>query len=168
MTRSLRFGVTALALLGVAGALPASPAADERPRRSHRAEGPGAALVEYLGLTETQTAAWRELREKEREELRPILEEGRALRKRQREALEASQPDPRAVGEATLALEANRRALRERREAFRGRLVALLDAGQREKLEAYEAARKATHPRRPRGPRAAPSGRGPAEPPAEG
>ncbi|HEX9188132.1 MAG TPA: periplasmic heavy metal sensor, partial [Vicinamibacteria bacterium] len=118
MTRSLRFGVTALALLGVAGVSPASPAPREGLRRAPRAEGRGAVLAEYLGLTQTQKAAWRDLREKEREELRPILEEGRALRTRQREALEASEPDPRAVGEATLALEANRRALRDRREAF--------------------------------------------------
>jgi Spy/CpxP family protein refolding chaperone len=74
--------------------------------------------------------------------MKPIMEEGRALRKKQREAIEAASPDPRTVGEATLALEAHHQKARAQREAFRQKLEALLDPVQKEKLKAFEAGRR--------------------------
>lgn len=141
----------------------AQPAAGERRAPRRGGEG-GAALAEYLGLSEQQKASWRALHEQGREEMKPLLEEGRALRQRQREAAEAVSPDPAAVGEATLALEAHHRRVREQREAFRARLEGLLSPEQKEKLEAFEAARRAQ-----RGDREARRGSRPARPsrPAE-
>jgi Spy/CpxP family protein refolding chaperone len=107
-----------------------------------RAGRGGAALAEYLGLTEQQKTAWRALHEERREALKPVAEEGRALRKRLREALQAPSPDPTAVGEATLALEAHRQKVRAEREAFQAKLESLLDPAQKEKLKAFEAARR--------------------------
>jgi Spy/CpxP family protein refolding chaperone len=102
----------------------------------------GAALAEYLGLTEQQKTAWRALHEERREAMKPFAEEGRALRKKLREAVEAPSPDPTAVGEATLALEAHHKRMQGEREAFRQKLEAVLDPAQKEKLKAFEAARR--------------------------
>jgi Spy/CpxP family protein refolding chaperone len=113
-----------------------------------------AALVEFLGLSDQQKEAWRGLQEQRRQEMKPLYEEGRALRQRLREALSAASPDPTAVGEATLALDAHRRKAKEQNEAFRARLEGLLTPEQKEKLAAFEAARRTMGAGR-RGPRAA-------------
>jgi len=102
----------------------------------------GAALAEYLGLTEQQKTAWRALHEERREAMTPVVEEGSALRQRLREALQAPSPDPTAVGEAALALEAHRQKTRAQHEAFQTKLEGLLDPAQKEKLKAFEAARR--------------------------
>jgi Spy/CpxP family protein refolding chaperone len=118
-----------------------APTGDER-RAERRAGGRGAALAESLGLTDQQKAEWNALHEKQREEMKPVMEEGRALRKRLREAVEAASPDATAVGEATLALEAHRQKARAQREAFRQKLEGLLDPAQKEKLKAFESGRR--------------------------
>jgi Spy/CpxP family protein refolding chaperone len=151
MTKRRWFGVAAATLwtaASVATFAAASPAAGDRARPVRRGEGRGTAVAEYLGLSEQQKASWRALHERQREEMKPLLEEGRALRQRLREAIEAREPDPTAVGQATLAMEAHRRALRERREAFHAQLVGLLDPAQKEKLHAFEAARRTLRPGR--------------------
>ena len=143
MTKAGFMGAAA-AILSVAtlGAI-ASPAAqtgDEgRPAR-HRGRG-YAALADYLGLTDQQKAEWRTLHAQQREQMKPMREEGSALRKRLRAAVEAASPDPNAVGEATLALEAHHKKVQAEREAFRQKLEATLDPAQKEKLKAFEAAR---------------------------
>ena len=117
------------------------PAGDE-PRAVRRAGRGGAALAEYLGLTEQQKTAWRALHEERREAMKPVVEEGRTLRERLREAVQAPSPDPTAVGEATLALEAHRQKTRAQHETFQARLEGLLDAAQKERLKAFQAARR--------------------------
>ncbi len=134
----------AVAILSVATVGAAASAATQtddqaRPAR-HRGRG-HAALAEYLGLTDQQKAEWRTLHEQQREQMKPMREEGRALRKKLREAVEAASPDPKAVGDATLALEAHHKKVHAEREAFRQKLEATLDPAQKEKLKAFEAAR---------------------------
>jgi Spy/CpxP family protein refolding chaperone len=132
--------ILSVAAIGaVASAQPARTTGDER-RPAWRGRG-GAALAEYLGLTDQQKAEWRTLHEQRREQMKPMMEEGRSLRKKLREAIEASSPDPRTVGEATLALEAHHKKVQAEREAFRQKLEAALDPAQKEKLKAFEAAR---------------------------
>lgn len=165
-----RFAVTALtpwafgALLTAAAASPAP--VDDGPRHARRASRGAAALGEYLGLTDGQKASWKALHERHREEMKPLLEEGRTLRQRLRAAVEATSPDPAAVGEATLALEAHRKAVKARREAFQAEVEGLLDPQQKEKLEAWKAARKSLRPgrgdRHPRGVRRPPAPGAPA------
>ena len=138
--------------LGVAAALSAAACAatialageagGDEPRAMRHAGGGGAALAEYLGLTEQQKTAWRALQEERREAMKPVVEEGSALRQRLREALQAPTPDPTAVGEAALALEAHRQKTRAQHEAFQTKLEGLLDPAQKEKLKAFEAARR--------------------------
>jgi Spy/CpxP family protein refolding chaperone len=134
-----------LASLGVLGVLGTSPALagtaeqGERARTGRRGQG----LVDYLGLSEEQQASWRAAAEQQRAEMEPFREEGRELRRRLREAVEAENPDPTAVGEARLALEEHHKKMRASREAFDTRLKALLSAEQKEKFEAFKAARRA-------------------------
>ena len=160
------FVAAAAAILSVAtgGAIAsaAQPAGDEG-RAERRAGRRGAALADALGLTEQQKADWTALHEQQREQMKPLMEEGTALRNKLREAVEAASPDPRTVGEATLALEAHRQKARAQREAFRQKLEGLLDPAQKEKLKAFEAGRRAgtgregrRGPRVPRHPRQAP------------
>jgi Spy/CpxP family protein refolding chaperone len=171
MTRRHWSGATAAILAATACAVTiasAGEAAGAGPRSVRRAGRGGAALADYLGLTEQQKAAWRALHEERREAMKPVAEEGRALRKRLREAVEAPSPDPTAVGEATLALEAHRRTVRAQHEAFRAKLEGLLDPAQKEKLKAFEAARRTLGAGRDgrRGPR--PQRRRLESPPVEG
>lgn len=152
-------GAAAWALVGAAAVAGAEPPAPREGREAPRLERRVAALVEFLGLSDQQKQAWRGLQEQRREEMKPVHEEGRALRERLREALGAPSPDPAAVGEATLALQAHRRKAKEQNEAFRTRLEGLLSPEQKEKLAAFEAARRTMGEGR-RGPRAARRGAG--------
>lgn len=145
MTKRRWLGVAAATLSAAACAAtiaPAGQAAGDEPRAMRHAGRGGAALAEYLGLTEQQKTAWRALHEERREAMKPVVEEGSALRKRLREALQAPSPDPTAVGEAALALEAHRQKTRAQHEAFQTKLEGLLSPAQKEKLKAFEAARR--------------------------
>ena len=87
----------AAAILSVAtiGAIASAAAQTGDERRPARRAGRGyAALAEYLGLTDQQKTEWRALHEQQREQMMPTMEEGRALRKKLREAVEAATPDP--------------------------------------------------------------------------
>jgi Spy/CpxP family protein refolding chaperone len=145
MTKRRWLGVAAAALSAsacVAAMAWAGESAGDEPRAMRRAGRGGAALAEYLGLTEQQKTAWRALQEERREAMKPVAEEGLALRKKLREAVEAPSPDPTAVGEAALALEAHHKKVRAEREAFQQKIEAVLDPAQKEKLKAFEAARR--------------------------
>jgi Spy/CpxP family protein refolding chaperone len=156
------------AILGAAlGAAPvaAQPAGQDPPPgpRGHRAK----ALTDYLGLSAEQQEQWRALHQQHWEAMKPLREEGRALRQKVRESLEANEPDV-VVGEAVKALHAHRQQMQNEREAFEGQLRALLTEEQKAKLDAFEAARQAGGRGRPgwghrRGGR---PGRGPAPPSA--
>jgi Spy/CpxP family protein refolding chaperone len=143
MTKTGLLGAAAavLSVATVAAIASAAPqaAADRRP--AWRGDRAGARLAEYLRLTDQQKAEWRALHEQRREQMKPVMEEGRALRTKLREAIIAPSPDPKAVGEATLALEAHHEKVRAEREAFQQKLEAVLDPAQKEKLQAFEAAR---------------------------
>jgi Spy/CpxP family protein refolding chaperone len=130
--------VSVATVAAIASAAPQSTA-DRRP--AWRGDRAGARLAGYLGLTDQQKAEWRALREQRREQMKPMMEEGRALRTKLREAINAATPDPKAVGEATLALEAHHKKVQAEREAFQQKLEAVLDPAQKEKLKAFEAAR---------------------------
>lgn len=162
MARGRGFGVTGAAVWALVGAAVVAAAEPPAPREGRGApwlERRQAALVEFLGLTDQQKQSWRSLREQHRNDMKPFHEEGRALRERLREALGAPSPDPAAVGDATLALEAHRRKARERNEALRAQLEALLTSEQKERLAALEAARRTMGGGR-RGPRPAWRGAG--------
>ncbi len=98
-------------------------------------------LAEELGLTDEQEANWKALHEQNRTEMEPLRQEGRELREKLRASVEAPNPDPQAVGVATLALEQHRKAVEAAQKAFRERLSAVLTPEQKTKLEALKAQR---------------------------
>ncbi len=161
MSKAMWFGVAALALCSAAGAGTAVASTDEPggARAAWRARG-GQRLAQYLGLNEQQQAQWKALHQQQRERMKPLMEEGRTLRQQLRQALDAAQPDPRAVGQATIALKAHRDKVRTERQQFREQLAGLLDPQQKQKLEALEQARRMMgrgRGGRGRGPAAGPS-----------
>ena len=143
MTKRAFLGAAAAILSVAALGAVASAAAQtgEESGPTGRRGGRYAALAQYLGLTDQQKTEWRTLHEQQREQMKPMREEGRALRGKLRDAVNAPSPDPKAVGEATLALQAHHQKMQAERDAFRQKLEATLDPAQKEKLKAFEAAR---------------------------
>jgi Spy/CpxP family protein refolding chaperone len=131
--------ILSVATVGAIASAATQTADETRPAR-HRGRG-YAALADYLGLTDQQKTEWRTLHQQQREQMKPMREEGRALRQKLNETLNAASPDPKAVGEATLALEAHHKKMQAEHQAFRQKLEATLDPAQKEKLKAFEAAR---------------------------
>mgnify|MGYP001823002664 FL=1 len=114
----------------------AQPAGEDSRGGRHRAR----AIVEYLDLTPEQQDSWKALREQHRDEMKAQREEGRGLRQRLQEALQADEPDA-AVGEAAKAVHAHRQLMKQAREAYKGQLKSVLTPEQRERFEAFEAVR---------------------------
>lgn len=143
-----------MGLLGVV--LSAVPALAEDRHGPRDGRGKGDGVVEYLALSDEQQGEWRALHAQHREDLKPLMEEGRVLRQRVQESLEADEPEI-LVGEAVKALHAHGKQVEAAREAFQVQLAAVLTAEQQERFEAFRAARKASRrdfsQRRQRGPR---------------
>ena len=97
-------------------------------------------LAQYLGLTEEQQASWKSLHEQHKTEMAPLWQEGRDLHQKLRTAMGAENPDPTAVGAATLALHQHREKVRTAEKAFQGQLTNLLTPEQKTKFEAFTAA----------------------------
>jgi Spy/CpxP family protein refolding chaperone len=115
------------------------------------AQGPGAPgrggaryqrLADYLGLSEEQQASWKSLWQQHQTEMAPLRQEGRGLRESLKAAMAAENPDPSTVGAAALALKQHRDKVMAAREAFTGRLSALLTPEQKTRFEAFRALRK--------------------------
>jgi Spy/CpxP family protein refolding chaperone len=138
------FAVAGAAVLGVALAAAAQePSTGRGPDGARRGmrEARGHRLADYLGLDAPQQAAVQNLRQQQRDEMKPLWDESRALRRKLREATEAEKPDALAVGEATLALKAHRDKVKAQHAAFEQKLVALFTPEQKQKYEALKAAR---------------------------
>ena len=145
-------GITILGL-ALGGAVVAAQPAGEGSREGRRGQR-GQAIVEYLGLTQAQQDSWKALREQHRDEIETLREEGRALRQKLRESLEADEPDA-TVGAAAKAAHVHRQLVNQARETFEGQLKSVLTPDQQEKYEAFKAARAMG-----REGRGAPGGRG--------
>jgi Spy/CpxP family protein refolding chaperone len=130
-----------MAILGAAlGAVPAAAQpAGPGPGEGRRGKR-GQAVIEYLGLSAEQQQQWRALHKQHREEMKPLFEEGRTLRQRVRESLEANEPEV-VVGEAVKAAYAHRQLMQKEREAFQEQLKSVLNEEQQVKFEAFKAAR---------------------------
>jgi Spy/CpxP family protein refolding chaperone len=128
--------VTALSM-----GLAASPVLAQAPPATGQGGARFQRLADYLGLTEEQQASWKSLWDQHQTEMRPLWQEGRGLRQGLKAAMGVENPDPAAVGVATLALKQHRDKVRAAQEAFAGRLTSLLTPEQRTKFEAFEALR---------------------------
>jgi Spy/CpxP family protein refolding chaperone len=128
-------GVVTLGLALAAGGA-SLVAAGEGQKGSDRGARRGEWLAQELGLTAEQKASFESLREQHRSEMKPLMDEGRTLHERLRAALKAENPDPQAVGEATLAVEQHRKAVEASQKAFHEKLSAQLTPEQKAKFDA--------------------------------
>lgn len=160
-------GVAAAFLLaaGLAGAQP--PGKRDRDRGPRGFDRP----ARYLGLTDQQKGAFRQIREKQRPQIEALHRKMHENHEQLRQALEGPSPEPAAVGE--LAIEGHRlqgevRALRE--DAAR-QLRALLTPEQQVKFDAMKALRPDDGPmgmgEGPRGWKGRPPAGPPDEPPPQ-
>jgi len=125
--------------------------------------GPLGKEARFLRLTEDQVAQVEQALDQQRPRMQALHEKMRQNHEQLREALDAAAPDAQAVGELVIEgsrLEKQARALRDEAEQT---LDAVLTPEQKRRHEMLEAARAATGPGRPGGPRGGP-GMGPAGP----
>jgi Spy/CpxP family protein refolding chaperone len=138
---------TTLAVLGVAvlalaagpspgGAEPPSPG-DRHPRRG-RAES----MARFLGLSEQQQEAVRELMEERRAEHQALREKMAVNREAMEQALDVANPDPAAVGERAIEAHRLRKQQRALREAQDDAIRELLTAEQKVKFDAMRVLRE--------------------------
>jgi Spy/CpxP family protein refolding chaperone len=151
------FGIVMLGLTLAAGGV---GLAGEHGRGGDRGARRAERLANELDLTEAQRASWQAMREQHEAEMQPLRDEGRALHEKLRAAMKAENPDPQAVGEATIALERHRQAVEAARKAFRDKLATQLTPEQKAKFDSL-AERHRSH-RGPDGSRRRGPGRGPA------
>jgi Spy/CpxP family protein refolding chaperone len=143
-----------LVMLAAAGVLGGSALAESDGGRKAFRERSG--LAEFVGLTAEQRERFETLRAEHQKEIAPLRSEGRELHEKLRSALEATNPDPTAVGTAMIAVRQHGEKMKASADAFRGRLKAELTPEQQQKLDAFEAARRAGRGRHGRrGPRPA-------------
>lgn len=143
MKMKTSLGVMALAVgvLGAGGALVA--AGPQGATRQGRGEGDRfQRMSDYLGLTEEQQATWKSLQEQQKAEMDPLRQEGRELHQRLKAATEAENPDPAAVGAATLALKQHREKAMAAHQAFTEKLTSTLTPEQKTKFEAFKASHR--------------------------
>ncbi len=113
--------------------------------RGGREGAPGRGLratLAALDLTDAQKARVKELLDVERPKYEALRQEGRAAREALRTAAKSETPDPAAIGNAFLRVDAHRKALRAERESSRQKLEALLTPEQRAKLEGIREGRR--------------------------
>jgi Spy/CpxP family protein refolding chaperone len=134
--------VTALAAGVLVTGVVLATAGPQGPGRQGRGEERLQRMTEFLGLTEEQQAAWKSLQEQQKAEMQPLMEEGRELHERLRAATEAENPDPAAVGAATLALKQHREKAKAAHEAFTQKLTGTLTPEQKTKFEAFQASHR--------------------------
>ncbi|HEX2163642.1 MAG TPA: Spy/CpxP family protein refolding chaperone, partial [Thermoanaerobaculia bacterium] len=92
-------------------------------------------MARFLELTEAQREAARALHEETRAAMEPLHERSRTLHQELRALLDQADPDPLAVGEKAIALDASRDEMRRLGEETHAEFEALLTAEQLEKLE---------------------------------
>lgn len=97
------------------------------------------AVARYLGLSEEQRDAWRELREAEREAADPILDAIEPLREDLADLLDEASPEACAVGGIVVEIDAKRDDLRALHEEYVADFEALLTPEQLERWERLEA-----------------------------
>lgn len=107
-------------------------------------------LFEFLDLDEGQQAAWKVVLEESKSSIEPVFEQMKDNRKALHDAVEAG-TDATLIGELTLAGKALREQLKAHHEGVEAELLAILDSEQREKYEAFQAARPEHGRRGPRG-----------------
>jgi Spy/CpxP family protein refolding chaperone len=126
------------ALIAIVALLAAGAAiAQMTPQHAPR---PEAALAAYLQLTPDQIATWQQIAKDTAAAVKPLADNEQQLRKQVQTALQASSPDPAAVGKLVVAAGAVRDQIRTLRDAAKAKRLAVLTPDQKVKHDAFEAA----------------------------
>ena len=111
-----------------------------------RPEGRGPAglgqLATYLGLSSQQVSDLRQLRADAAQALRPARTDVAAKAKALRQLLQTQNPDPAAVGQATLDLRTARQQVAKARQDYRKQALARLTPEQQTRLQALAEAQQ--------------------------
>ncbi len=145
MKRSLGVGILSIAVL--AAAIVGAAAESQGTAPQGRGQGRDQRLADFLALSDEQRATWKSMHDQHRTEMQPLVQEGRDLRHRLRDATNAANPDPTAVGQATLAVKQHREKVKASEDAFQTRLMGTLTDDQKAKFDAFKAANRGGHGR---------------------
>jgi Spy/CpxP family protein refolding chaperone len=113
---------------------------------------PDGALVQFLALSEAQLASWKTFHEELKAAIDPLIEQQRAAQQQLQAALDATTPDPAAIGNAMLAIRAIGNQIRAAHDALDAKLKSVLSPEQVLKFDAFRAAQQAMQGPRPGGP----------------
>ncbi len=95
----------------------------------------GRRLADYLGLSDEQRASARQIFEAQRDKVRPLMDEQRALREQLDGLLDDPGATDAALGQLVKQLHANRQALATAHQELESQLASILDEGQKAKLK---------------------------------
>ena len=113
------------------------------PGKGARPGDRGDRMIEFLGLSAEQQASFKALRDEERKQTEPLRAEGRELHETLRTLMEQDNADPTALGTAMLAVKQHNAKMKASRAAVEAKLKAKLTPEQKQKFEAWKAAREA-------------------------
>ena len=143
MNRTIKFAGAAVLALGLAGAgVAADEGRGEGSGRGGRHGRHGGEFMRGLNLTDDQKAQLKTMREQQREALRPVSEQHRALREQIREALESPNPDASRIGQLEIQAHRLREQMRAEREKAMASFVNVLTPEQRAQWEKMQQERK--------------------------
>jgi Spy/CpxP family protein refolding chaperone len=147
--RTTKRTITQALMAAVVAAAGAGLAYAHGPGREHRRGmgfGPGGHdFAARLGLSEQQQAQVKAIREKNREALEPLMDDTRRAHEAFREALEAGNADATTVGQAALAMRAAQEKLHNAHKAVFEQIKAVLTPEQLAKLEQERGRRHGPH-----------------------
>jgi periplasmic protein CpxP/Spy len=136
MNRSIKFAGAAVLALGLASA---GVAADEGfgrgEGRGGRKHGRHGDFMRGLNLTDDQKAQLKAMREQQRESLKPLADQQRALRDQIRQALESGNPDANRIGQLEIQSHKLRLQMKAEREKAMAAFVNVLTPEQKAQWE---------------------------------
>lgn len=136
--RTKKFGIILLAALAVL--VSTAVFAQHGPVFHKRMHGPGGegmagVLAERLNLNEEQKASVKTFTEQLHSEIAPLGEQTRTLHEEIQKELASGNPNATAIGERVIAAHAIREKMKAAHDAFKERLVSILDEEQKKKAE---------------------------------
>ena len=137
-------GKTILAMVMTVG-LVGGAALAQAPPEHRKGGGPGERgdrMAEYLGLSAEQRASLEAMRDEHHKQTEPLRAEGHELHEALRTLMDQDNPDPTALGTAMLAVKQHDARMKASHEAFEAKLKAKLTPEQKQKFEAFKAARE--------------------------
>ncbi len=114
-----------------------------------RPGGPQKMLANYLQLSDQQIASWQQIAKDTQAAVKPLAENARTVQQQLHSALTAANPDPNAVGKLAIQVEQIRAQIKAAHDAAEAKRLAVLNADQKVKYEAFQAAMAFMRQQRP-------------------